>query len=63
MILISHLLLPSGVFTELISEIGVEDVQVEELWSFDLETLKALEYLSSSISSSFEFLFIYSLSF
>lgn len=45
MVLISHLFLLSGVFTELISEIGVEDVQVEELWSFDLETLKSLEYL------------------
>jgi len=32
-----------GVFTELISEIGVQGVQVEELWSFDLETLEALK--------------------
>jgi hypothetical protein len=32
-----------GVFTELIAEIGVEDVQVEELWSFDLESLQMLK--------------------
>jgi len=32
-----------GVFTELIAEIGVEDVQVEELWSFDQETLEAMK--------------------
>ena len=33
-----------GVFTELIAEIGVKDVQVEELWSFDNETLDKLKY-------------------
>jgi len=32
-----------GVFTELIAEIGVKDVQVEELWSFDNETLDKLK--------------------
>lgn len=32
-----------GVFTELIAEIGVEGVQVEELWSFDKETLEKLK--------------------
>lgn len=34
-----------GVFTEILREVGVRDVQVEELFSLDTESMKALGYV------------------
>lgn len=38
----------TGVFTELIEEIGVKDCQVEELYVLDQENLQRLKYVSTN---------------
>ena len=40
----------TGVFTELIEEIGVKDCQVEELYVLDQENLQRLKYVSTQIT-------------
>ncbi len=34
-----------GVFTELITSLGVRDVQVEELYALDMDLIKDLKYV------------------
>jgi hypothetical protein len=39
-----------GVFTELISNIGVRNVQVEELWSLDAQSFEPLKYVQPNVA-------------